>query len=292
MSRIAAIVVTYNRKELLKQCLEKLQNQSVSLDILVIDNASTDGTEELFQNVDKNIVYYNTGSNLGGAGGFNYGMRKAYELGYDLFWLMDDDTLPYENALEELLKAKDELGNTGFLSSVAVWNNGELCNMNIQRTGINKKDIDYSRKYNSVIMATFVSFFVSREIVKEFGLPITDFVIWSDDLEYSRRISKKYPCYVVSTSKVLHKMGSNAKVGIETEEESRLWRYKLVYRNEVFVFRREGIKGWFYLVSRMLLHSLRIILKGNNKKMQKVCIIWKSFFEGLRFNPVIEMIDK
>ena len=45
---ICAVVVTYNRKELLIECLESLKEQSRTLDaILIIDNASTDGTPEI-----------------------------------------------------------------------------------------------------------------------------------------------------------------------------------------------------------------------------------------------------
>lgn len=288
MNEVAAIVVTYNRKELLKKCIKKLQNQTVPLDILVIDNGSTDGTAELFDNKEEFIRYFNTGSNLGGAGGFNYGMKKALALGYDFFWMMDDDTMPYDNALEELLVAKNELKEFGFLSSIAEWQDGSLCNMNIQRTSILNKNLDLGKKYNAVIMATFVSFFVSREMVEKYGFPIKDFIIWSDDLEYSRRISKDNPCYAVSMSRVVHEMKSNAKVGIENDSDDRLWRYKLVYRNEVFVFRREGIKGWIYLLLRMVYHSFKILLKTPQGKEKKIILIWKSFFDGIKFKPVIE----
>lgn len=291
MNKVAAIVVTYNRKQLLIQCLEKLKKQTASLDILIIDNNSTDGTCDLFESLEDDLYYFNTGSNLGGAGGFNYGMKKAYDMGYEYFWLMDDDTMPEENALEELLNADKELKTYGFLSSIAEWSDGSLCNMNIQRTSLMKKELDRHKKYNQVIMATFVSFFVKRSMIEEFGYPISDFIIWSDDLEYSRRISRKYPSYVVTLSRVIHKMKSNEKVGIESESEDRLWRYKLVYRNEVFVFRREGLKGWIYLISRMVFHSFKIILKCKDNKLKKIKLIWKSFFTGLYFNPVIEKVN-
>ena len=94
MQKVAATVITYNRKALLAECVKALLCQSVSCDIIIIDNASTDGTGEMVRAiVDPRISYINTGSNLGGAGGFNYGMRKAVEAGYDYGWLMDDDTI-------------------------------------------------------------------------------------------------------------------------------------------------------------------------------------------------------
>jgi GT2 family glycosyltransferase len=95
---IAGIVVTYNRLALLEECIEALMAPTdQSFDILIIDNASTDGTGERMQDYVRNgsIRYFNTGENSGGAGGFNYGIRKAYELGYEYFWLMDDDTIVF-----------------------------------------------------------------------------------------------------------------------------------------------------------------------------------------------------
>lgn len=289
MNNIVAIVVTYNRKNILKQCIDKLQKQTYPTDILVVDNASDDGTSEFVKKC-KGVIYYNTGKNLGGAGGFQFGIKKAYDMGYKYFWLMDDDTLPYQNALEELMVVDRKIEKYGFLSSVAEWVDGSLCNMNIQRTGLYKKEINYSIPFSKIVMATFVSFFIKREIVEEVGLPIKEFVIWSDDLEYSRRISRLYSSYIVTKSKVLHKMKSNAKIGIESETSDRIWRYKMMYRNEVYVYRREGLKGWLFLWLRMILHSVRIIFKAKSGKKEKLLIIWKSFSDGFTFNPKIEKV--
>lgn len=112
MNETLAIVVTYNRKELLKKCIHHLLNQTIQkLDILIVDNASTDGTGELVQNLyceNERIHYENMGNNLGGAGGFAYGIKWAVMQGYDYLWIMDDDTIPENNALEEFIK-KDHL---------------------------------------------------------------------------------------------------------------------------------------------------------------------------------------
>ena len=74
MSKIIALVVTYNRKALLKENIEALLAQDYSnFDILIVDNASTDGTKEFMEKYKENkrIKYENTGANLGGAGGFH-----------------------------------------------------------------------------------------------------------------------------------------------------------------------------------------------------------------------------
>ena len=121
-NKTAAVVVTYNRKELLKECIDSLLKQEgAACDIIVVDNASSDGTAELVRdeyNIPK-VIYTNTGANLGGAGGFQYGVKKAVLLGYEYVWIMDDDTLPQSTALDKLFEVDRELnGRWGFLSSV------------------------------------------------------------------------------------------------------------------------------------------------------------------------------
>ncbi len=293
--RIAAIVVTYNRLGFLRRCIDALRAQeNAALDILVIDNASTDGTGEALAPLaaDGIIRYHNTGANLGGAGGFNYGMRLAAEAGYDYLWIMDDDCIPDPGALAALLAADETLGGQyGFLSGIAYWKDGTPCNMNIQKTGLKTKIEDYTSPLVPVIMATFVSCFFPRERVMEVGLPIKDFFIWSDDLEYTRRLSRLYPCYAVTGSRALHDMHSNAKVNIATDSAERLPRYRYLYRNEVYVYRREGLRGWIYLLSRIAFHILKV-LRASDHKGAKIKTILGSFADGLRFHPPVETLEQ
>lgn len=302
MPKIAAVVVTYNRKDLLLECLSCLQNQNfsdasqaceTSLDILVIDNASTDGTAEALKPLvnTKQILYFNTGSNLGGAGGFNYGMRKAVELGYDYVWVMDDDCMPHEDTLLGFLNADAELdGEYGYLSSVCRWIDGSICTMNTQRHPLTKNITDFSPDIQLVTLASFVSLFVPARIIKELGLPIKDFFIWSDDWEFTRRISRKFPCYLVGKSVVTHKSKSNGVGNIALDSEEKISRYKLAYRNDVVFYRREGIKGYSYIFVRGLYHVLLVLTKAKSKKGERLKTIIQGNLEGLKFHPEIEYV--
>jgi rhamnopyranosyl-N-acetylglucosaminyl-diphospho-decaprenol beta-1,3/1,4-galactofuranosyltransferase len=107
MTTIAAVVVTFNRRALLVECVDALLPQTVPLDqIFIIDNASTDGTEELVRLKGfadhARITYIRMQKNSGGSGGFYEGMRIAFEKNYDWIWVMDDDAEPEVNALETL----------------------------------------------------------------------------------------------------------------------------------------------------------------------------------------------
>ncbi len=286
-NQVAAVVVTYNRLPLLQKCIEKLNAQTTGCDILIVNNASTDGTTEwLEEQRRQNLFSRSTGANLGGAGGFNYGMRWAAEAGYKYLWLMDDDCLPEPDALEKLLEADALLsGDYGWLSSVALWTDGNLCSMNLQRK-TPFWDLDALRSpLTPCVMASFVSLFLRAETVRAFGLPIRDFFIWSDDWEYTRRISRARPCYVAAESRVVHAMASNTVVNIATDAPERLPRYRYFYRNDVYLYRREGLRGWLWLLAKDAWHSAQVIRAG---KFSRLGVIWKGFASGIAFRPDVE----
>ena len=287
--RVAAVVVTYKRLPLLKKCIERVRAQTTPCDILVVNNASTDGTAEWLAERETNnsrLHVKNTGENLGGAGGFNKGMRWAVEAGYDCLWLMDDDCLPEPDALEKLLEADTLLGGEyGWLSSRCLWTDGSVCNMNLQRK-TPYRDIDgFTFPLTPCVMASFVSLFLRAETVRLFGLPIKEFFIWSDDWEYTRRISREWPCYVAAASRVVHAMKSNTVVNIATDTPERLERYRCFYRNDVYLYRREGLRGWLWLLAKDGWHSAQVIRHG---KLPRLRVIWRGFREGLRFAPAVE----
>lgn len=294
MKRVAAVVVTYNRKELLEECIDALLHQTYNdCDIIVVDNASTDGTQEFINQKYKDLVIYqNTGSNLGGAGGFNYGVKTAYTLGYEYFWLMDDDCIVDSDSLSVLMNTANELKDDfGFLSSRVLWKDGSLCKMNIQKISYKQKIDENIVGLNKIIMATFVSFLVKRTVVEAVGLPISDFFIWADDLEYSRRISKNHNCYYVFNSKVTHKSKSNIGSDLAIDETGNFSRYRFAYRNEYYLFRNEGLKGKLYYFTKRMYHRIKIIRNGKNVS-EKLKVISNAIKEGKGFYPQVEFVDQ
>ena len=248
--KVTTVLVTFNRKELLKVVLEKLNKLDYKNNvILIVDNASTDGTYQYIERyIDNNKIYYvNTGNNLGGAGGFSYGIKYSLKkFNSDYYWLMDDDCFVNTDSLSKLIEASEILDNNfGFLSSLVLWKDGKVCEMNKQKI---KQPWHKKGEFlkNSLILtyyATFVSFFVKREVIKDVGLPIKDFFIWGDDVEYSDRISKKYDCYIVGNSVVEHAIQNNSGSNIAVDSENRIPRYKFAYRNEIYIAKKNGVKG-------------------------------------------------
>lgn len=290
---VAAVVVTYNRLPLLQQCLQALNAQTAPLAaVWVIDNASSDGTEAAVRGMNlPNLIYRNTGRNLGGAGGFAYGVREAALAGYDALWLMDDDTIPEPEALEKLLQADHELQRSyGWLSSRALAPDGTDQPMNRQRKSPYTDLENYEGSTIPSVMASFVSLFLPVAVIREYGLPIAEFFIWSDDWEYTRRISRERPCYVVPNSRVVHAMQNPGTVNIATDAPSRWSRYHYFYRNDVVLYRREGIRGWLWLLAKDLWHTLQVLCDTRGQRFARIATIWKGFWEGVRFFPKISYL--
>jgi GT2 family glycosyltransferase len=248
--KVGIIVVTFNRKKLLRECLESLLKQSYkNFEILLIDNASTDGTHEYVEDLidGKKLQYFNTGANIGGAGGFNYGLREALKRDYDYAWLMDDDSIAEDpKALEILVeKAKFLKDDFSFLAGLVKWTDGDLCVMNIPKLdeqGWHNKYDYYKEGIVPIETSTFVSFFANMKIVKKAGLPIKEFFIYGDDWEYSLRMRKFAQPYMVTDSVMTHKMGINSTANIVDCPVDRIDRCRYDYRNRAYVIRNYGAK--------------------------------------------------
>jgi rhamnopyranosyl-N-acetylglucosaminyl-diphospho-decaprenol beta-1,3/1,4-galactofuranosyltransferase len=238
---VCAVVVTYNRRDLLEECLAALQSQSRPVDrILVVDNASTDGTDAVLADRFPSVETLRLESNLGGAGGFTAGLERAYADGFDWIWLMDDDTIPTASALEALLEAgdRDGLRPPTVLASKVLDVEGRVHPFNRPwpRTGAFSDLIDAAATGLLMIRyASFVSVLIRRDAVERHGLPHAEYFIWNDDLEYTARLLRDEPGYLVPGSIVHHKneVGSG---GAATASD----RYYYELRNKLFMLRSEA----------------------------------------------------
>lgn len=293
-TRIATIVVTYNRKKLLCECLDALLNQTRLIDsIIVIDNASTDGTRELFTQNKKyglsSIDYVRMDSNLGGAGGFYEGIKYASRKEFDWIWVMDDDTIPEPQALEKLCDSISVLPeNISFVAS-SVYGPGKEA-MNLPVIDMKKvEETGYADWYRyldkglvKIKQATFVSIIVKNDAVKKIGLPFKNYFIWGDDSEYTLRLNQYYgPGYFSGNSKVLHKRAIVKDIDIQEETNpNRLKMYAYFYRNTL-VNKREydGAKEVWKTIYRDIKKCFRILKDKNcSYKLKKIGIINKGIW--------------
>lgn len=301
MNSTLAVIVTYNRLELLKEGIGALLCQTYPCDILIVDNASTDDTPvwaEQYISEQPSVFYENTGANLGGAGGFNYGIRRSIEMGYDFVWIMDDDAIADPRALAELQQAGQQLSSFGFLASVVYWTDGSLCEMNRQRTPSHyllEEDVTEainSKKLIPIETATFVSLLIPKETILKVGLPIKEFFIWSDDVEYTVRITvtNKMPSYIVPQSRITHKTKNNAGSDIVHDDADRIERYWYAVRNGFYAYRHYSTRHFCGYLFNLFKSLILIWFCSKDYKAKRSRILISSFFKGLTFHPSIEYI--
>ena len=297
MNDTAAVVVTHDRCDMLRQNIACLLNQRDAVcDVYVIDNASEDLTRETVESfMDERIHYFNTGANLGGAGGFEWGVCQAVRDGYKYVWLMDDDTLPSDTALCEFFRADEKLkGDWGALNSAAYWVDGSVDNMARAKTGLFSRVSDAAAKSGGLVRlagCSFVSLLVKSEVVRDVGLPIGEYFIWTDDLEYTGRIARKYKLWLVTGSKVTHARKENMRVNFARERPDRIERYRYIYRNDVHCYKQYGVKGYAYLAVKFMYTVMNILLRSKGSRWAKIRVVLAGFREGFRFRPAVKFVD-
>jgi len=291
-SKVAAVVVTYNRKNLLRECLRALLRQTRPLDeIIVIDNASTDGTDQMVPEEFPQVTYVRLPENIGGAGGFHEGMELAYEKGHDWIWVMDDDAIPASDALKQLLKPELLQNNAVYALASAVLNpDGSICTFH--RRLFNpmtlKEQPVHLRYYEEAFFETdttsFVGTLISRRAIAEIGLPLKEFFIYYDDTEYSLRIRNHGgKILVVPESKIMHKTGGETQ-HVRARKAPLSWRTFYGRRNMLYTHRKYGHPSvGFYM--RLFVSAVKSqvgIILFRRHKLNSTKILWLSMIDGFR----------
>ncbi|CAG9000098.1 MAG: hypothetical protein CENE_02087 [Candidatus Celerinatantimonas neptuna] len=275
--KIAAVIVTYNRSEMLKSNLLSLESQGV-LDIFIIDNDSSDDTQKVvsdFSNNSKNKVFYkNSGGNLGGAGGFNLGCQIALDSGngYTHLWLADDDVTFHKDCLKQLKVFIDDKTILQPMRFDKLGNNVEASAINIDLSSI----FILNHKRNSVLKTCYAYYntpfdiqnipfegpLIPTQIFYKIGLPDHRYFIFSDDLDFSlKSLNNGFSIKCIPLAKMTRLKP------VEPNYQLKDWKSYFVYRNFFHIQKTFGTNTWVrhrpYLMASMI--SLYCILSLNFK---------------------------
>jgi GT2 family glycosyltransferase len=238
-ARVVAVVVTWNRRDLLRESLDALAAQTHPVDVVVVDNASTDGTADLLRSDYPHLPRVVLGGNTGGAGGFAAGIASALTLAPDLLWLLDDDTVPEPTAAERLVAAwaSYEPGRPALVASRVVWTDGRDHPMNTPRRkpGASTEELRRAEAVGCMPIrsASFVSIMCDADVVRARGVPVADYFLWNDDFEYSTRLVRGGVGLYCPDSVVVHKTKTFGSTDADPGE-----RFFYEVRNKVWMFTR------------------------------------------------------
>ena len=202
---VAVVLVTYNRADMLRDNLKSLRNQG-KLTYFIIDNNSSDHTFDVVsdfnQSVSDSVFYFNTRSNLGGAGGFAFGCEKVlnHHLAFSHIWFTDDDVVFSDECLSQLSMYADQQTILQPMRFAAVGSNAEASAITIDLESV----FILNHKRDSVMHSSYVDCqlpfdiqnipfegpLIPIAIFNKIGIPDCRFFIFSDDLDFSLRALK------------------------------------------------------------------------------------------------------
>ena len=316
--KISAIVVTFNRKDFLLELYNSLLKQTYPLSsIFIVDNSLDLDTalllhknkiiEELpsekldndwsFEKFNNNsgikTVYIKTAKNIGGAGGFNLGLKKAYNEGYDLFWLMDDDVEPLTDALDYQLKFL-EISECITPSKKAL--DGEVLDWWgwLDMKTLREKPIpegNIKDDHAEVNMTCFEGALIHRDIISKIGFPNPKFFIYGDDVVYGYKASQYTKCiYLLKPTfvKKLKKKNFKKRFGKYYPFASKTLSYYLM-RN--YLLKAKEIKNatpdkinMFYIYLYHFYYFLKQSAKALiiERDLKKLKILGKGFLDSFK----------
>ena len=298
---LTAVIVTHNRCQKLQHTLAATLAQPFSA-IIVVDNASTDGTRAwLAGQHDPRLHLILSEQNSGGAGGFAQGMIAA--LNYDPDWLVcyDDDAYPAPDALQQFTAL--DLGNTDSAAAAVYYPDGRLCEMNrpsynpfwhprkLLRTALgvftgrargafHVTDSAYqSAEALPIDSSSFVGFFVRADWVRRLPLPEPGLFIYGDDVLYTLNLTKHGARHrFLPTVRFIHDCSTfqTARRGYHP-----LWKAYFTYRNGLLIYRMAaGV--WFYPVALLkALLWLAAVRHYRNKRLY-LRLWWQAVRDGIR----------
>ena len=302
---VAAVIVTFNRLEKLRETLHNTFAEPFSA-VVVVNNCSTDGTREWLDTLaEPRLKIIHSPSNQGGAGGFHQGFDYAANHLPHCDWLVafDDDAFPEPGTLASF-DALDLPDDVGSVAAAVYLPDGRISEMNRPsvnpfwhlrkffstalkgRSGFHVSDDDYtSKEHKEIDASSFVGFFLRLSLIREgrIGLPRTELFIYADDIIYVLEMRKAGVKHWFAPWLVFE---HDCQTLVNQKDVYRpLWKVYYTFRNRLEMYRLAS--GIFYPIVVMLkmpkfFLAYRFYEKSERKAFIK--ITRKAVADGLRRN--------
>lgn len=277
---IASVTVVFNGAHGLRQHLESLRRQTRKLaEIVVVDNASIDGTGALLAREFPEVTVLTLAQNYGVGGGLSAGLEyAAMQKKHDWVWIFDQDSVPEPEALERLIEGlkyvDDGEKKAAVLAPICVHRETGMTSYGLAWRGSRLVPTAEDPSQPVTLLDTVISSgsLVRREALETAGLPRADFFMDFVDHEHCLRLRRYgFEIAVVRDSRLQHSQGEPSKVSLlgrtKYWSDHIPWREYYMTRNEIFTmwkyYPRFAVKG--LLLCRLARHAAGILLFGKRK---------------------------
>lgn len=282
MSNLATIVLNWNNKEDTKRCLQSLQG--ISTDVIIVDNGSTDGSQELFREEFPDHVLLETGHNLGYAGGNNVGLSYALKQKYEYVFILNNDTVVDSHIIGAFLDGFEKYPDAGILGGKILmmdepnkldhfggnWNNRK---MEFDFYGWREND---NGQFETSVELDYVcgaGVMIKREVLEKVGLFDPRFFLFWEEADFCFRARKAgYEVRTCPEAKLWHKVSASF-VGGKPHASYFAHRNRLLWieRNfkgfgKTFSLIRIVSSQLLFFTSLKLFRKLQLLLQVASKK--------------------------
>jgi GT2 family glycosyltransferase len=299
---VAIILLNWNAYNDTFECLKSLEKLNYpNFHVFLVDNCSQDGSDIKLQNdilnkkFNLNITFIQSGGNLGFAGGNNIGIRRAYNLGYNYFWLLNNDTIVDSNSLKHLidtLKGDPLIGIVGskiyYYNTNILWYAGGLVDIStgrVKHIGLREVDQGQFNRKKEVDFANGCSMAFTRKLIDEIGYMDEGYFLYYEETDWNIRAKKKgFKVVYVPESVVYHKISSSS--GGESNLSPYVYYYNI--RNAfLFVNKNyEGIKfkAYLYMFYRTIKQIFKYLKTKDNitQKTKNIKIIYSACVDAIK----------
>ena len=254
---VDVVIVTYNRLEKLKKTLQCYENQTQTFrNLIVVNNHSTDGTSEYLKEWSKKETPFGkhvitTNENLGGAGGFYTGQKKAMTMQPDWVFIADDDAYPEPDMMQRFCEFTEGNDISRYAAiCAAVYNPDNTLDVSHRSryevrqgkyfTWNSSTEEDYQKPFFKIDFLSYVGSFLNVNALKKVGLVNPKFFIYNDDSEHSLRLRKYGELICVPTIKIVHDVKKVGQVNYQVTDDNVLvtWGDYYTNRNEMYMFKK------------------------------------------------------
>lgn len=249
---VSVIITTHNRLDLLKKAIDSVRNQSYkNFELIVVDDASIDGTKEYCEGQDFDYIYIPQEESKGGNHARNIGIKSAKGK-YCAF--LDDDDRWKESYLEKMVGLIEEKG-CGMVYSGVTWEqyNGD----DVQYEDIvHGFDGDFSTIVLYCAFASTSCMMVNKELLNHIGMFDENLTAWQD-YELVLRIAQETSIYVVREPLIYYRIVANDRICVSSNYSNWKQSYRYIYRKHKQLYDKLSESERLLLYKFVWIHALR-----------------------------------